>query len=49
MVEIVESGTWRLRHPVGPDAEGFLGWREAMGDEEWVDWGALEDDAWYDR
>lgn len=49
VVEIVESGTWRLRHPVGPDAEGFLGWREAMSDEEWVDWGALDDDAWYDR
>jgi NAD(P)-dependent dehydrogenase (short-subunit alcohol dehydrogenase family) len=49
VVEIVESGTWRLRHPVGPDAEGFLGWREAMSDEEWVEWGALGDDAWYDR
>ena len=49
VVDIVESGTWRLRHPVGPDAEGFLGWREAMNDEEWVDWGALNDDAWYDR
>lgn len=24
--EIVESGTWQLRHPVGPDAEPFLGW-----------------------
>lgn len=22
--EIVESGTWQLRHPVGPDAEPFL-------------------------
>jgi NAD(P)-dependent dehydrogenase (short-subunit alcohol dehydrogenase family) len=49
VVDIVDSGTWRLRHPVGPDAEGFLGWREAMNDEEWVDWGALDDDAWYDR
>lgn len=47
--EIVESGTWKLRHPVGPDAEGFLGWRAAMGDEEWVHWGAMEDEAWYAR
>lgn len=47
--EIVESGTWKLRHPVGPDAAAFLGWRAAMNDEEWVDWGALEDDAWYAR
>ena len=49
VVDIVDSGTWQLRHPVGPDAEGFLGWREAMNDEEWIDWGALDDDAWYDR
>jgi hypothetical protein len=20
-----------------------------MSDEEWVDWGALDDDAWYER
>jgi NAD(P)-dependent dehydrogenase (short-subunit alcohol dehydrogenase family) len=49
MVEIVESGTWQLRHPVGPDALPFLGWRKAMNDEQWVEWGALENDAWYER
>ncbi len=49
MVEIVDSGTWRLRHPVGPDAEPFLAWRNSMNDEEWVDWGALGDDDWYRR
>lgn len=49
LVEIAESGTWKLRHPVGPDAEAFLGWRRAMSDEEWVAWGALNDDEWYDR
>jgi NAD(P)-dependent dehydrogenase (short-subunit alcohol dehydrogenase family) len=49
VLEIVESGTWQLRHPVGPDAAPFLGWRQAMSDEEWVAWGALDDDAWYDR
>jgi NAD(P)-dependent dehydrogenase (short-subunit alcohol dehydrogenase family) len=47
--EIVESGTWQLRHPVGPDSAPFLSWREAMTDEEWVAWGALDDDAWYER
>ena len=47
--EVIESGTWQLRHPVGPDAEGFLGWRKSMSDEEWVNWGALDDEAWYDR
>jgi NAD(P)-dependent dehydrogenase (short-subunit alcohol dehydrogenase family) len=25
--EVIESGATTLRHPVGPDAEGFLGWR----------------------
>jgi len=47
--EIIESGTQKLRHPVGPDAEGFLGWRASLNDEEWVEWGALPDEAWYDR
>jgi NAD(P)-dependent dehydrogenase (short-subunit alcohol dehydrogenase family) len=45
--EVIESGTWTLRHPVGPDAIPFLQWRNAMTDEQWVDWGAAEDDAWY--
>jgi hypothetical protein len=47
--EIIESGTHKLRHPVGPDAEAFLAWRASMNDEQWVEWGALPDDAWYDR
>lgn len=49
VLEIVDSGTWQLRHPVGPDAVPFLAWRNAMSDEEWVDWGALADDDWYRR
>ena len=44
--EIVSSGTWQLRHPVGPDAAGLLAWRASMSDEQWVDWGALTDDEW---
>jgi NAD(P)-dependent dehydrogenase (short-subunit alcohol dehydrogenase family) len=45
--EIIESGTWKLRHPVGPDAEGYLQWRASMTDEQWIDRGAAEDDEWY--
>ena len=45
--EIVEGDTGRLRHPVGPDAEPFLAWRAAMTDEEWVAWGAAQDEEWY--
>jgi NAD(P)-dependent dehydrogenase (short-subunit alcohol dehydrogenase family) len=47
--EIIESGTQTLRHPVGPDAEGFLAWRASLNDQAWVEWGALPDDAWYER
>jgi NAD(P)-dependent dehydrogenase (short-subunit alcohol dehydrogenase family) len=47
--DIIESGTWQLRHPVGPDALPFLGWRKSMTDEEWVDLNAADDDTWYDR
>ena len=44
--EIVDSGTWKLRHPVGPDAEGFLAWRASMSDEQWVEFGAISDEQW---
>ena len=45
--EIIEGDSWQLRYPVGPDAEPFLSWRAGMTDEEWVDWGAADDEAWY--
>lgn len=48
ILDIIESGTLKLRHPVGPDAEGFLAWRASLTDEQWADWGALPDDAWYE-
>ena len=47
--QIIESDTWELRHPSGPDVVPFLNWRAAMTDEQWVDWSALEDEAWYER
>jgi NAD(P)-dependent dehydrogenase (short-subunit alcohol dehydrogenase family) len=49
IVEIAESGTWRLRHPVGPDAAPFLQWRGQLTDEEWVDLNASDDETWYRR
>ncbi|HSJ66884.1 MAG TPA: SDR family oxidoreductase [Anditalea sp.] len=48
ILEIVENGTWQLRHTAGPDAGPFLGWRASLTDEEWVDWNAQTDEAWYD-
>jgi NAD(P)-dependent dehydrogenase (short-subunit alcohol dehydrogenase family) len=46
VLEVVESGTWQLRHPVGPDAEPFLAWRGSMNDEHWVQWNAQSDSDW---
>ena len=45
---VIESGTWQLRHMPGPNAASFVGWRASMNDEQWVDWNALSDNAWYD-
>jgi NAD(P)-dependent dehydrogenase (short-subunit alcohol dehydrogenase family) len=47
ILEIVESGTWQLRHPVGPDAVPFLEWRRKMTDEEWVALNGSDDETWY--
>ena len=46
---IVDSGTWQLRHTAGPDAAPLMAWRASMSDEQWVDFNALDDEAWYDR
>lgn len=45
---IIESGTWQLRHLSGPDAAPFVAWRGSMTDEQWIDWSAQDDDAWYE-
>ncbi|HEU5168719.1 MAG TPA: hypothetical protein VFU29_24405, partial [Chitinophagaceae bacterium] len=47
ILEIADSETWQLRHPVGPDAAPFLHWRASMTDEKWVDWNAANDEEWY--
>jgi NAD(P)-dependent dehydrogenase (short-subunit alcohol dehydrogenase family) len=48
--DIIESETWQLRHPVGPDAVPFIEWRKAMSDEEWIKMQSVEDDElWYSR
>ncbi|HZY36457.1 MAG TPA: SDR family oxidoreductase [Mucilaginibacter sp.] len=47
ILEIAVSGSWQLRHPVGPDALPTLGWRAKMNDEEWVNFHAAGDEEWY--
>ena len=49
ILEVVESGTWQLRHPVGAGAEGFLQWRRSFSDEEWATLWSADDETWYAR
>lgn len=49
IVDVAESGTWQLRHPVGPDATPFIEWRKTMNDEEWVDLQAGDDATFFSR
>lgn len=44
IVDIVASGTWQLRHPVGPSAVPFLDWRRGMTDEQWVELHSSDDE-----
>lgn len=43
ILEVVTSGTWQLRHLVGPDAEPLIAWRRGMTDEEWIDLHSSDD------
>jgi short-subunit dehydrogenase len=49
ILEVVESGTWIVRHPVGPDSIPFLQWRRGMNDEEWVELNSADDAIWNAR
>ncbi len=49
ILDVVESGTWQLRHPVGPDALPFLQWRSGMTDEDWVEMNAGDDATFFSR
>jgi NAD(P)-dependent dehydrogenase (short-subunit alcohol dehydrogenase family) len=47
ILEIASSETWKVKHPVGPDAAPFLGWRASMTDEQWVEWNSQNDEEWF--
>ena len=47
ILEIVESGTWRIRHPVGPNAAASIEGRRGMTDEQWRDLQAADNETWY--
>jgi hypothetical protein len=46
---IVESDSWQLRYPVGPDAAPLLGMRGSITDEQWVAAAAVSDEEWAAR
>jgi NAD(P)-dependent dehydrogenase (short-subunit alcohol dehydrogenase family) len=49
ILEVADSGSWDLRHPVGPDAISFVQWRSRMADEDWVDVNAGDDETFFAR
>jgi NAD(P)-dependent dehydrogenase (short-subunit alcohol dehydrogenase family) len=49
ILEVAESESWQLRHPVGPDAVPFLQWRNKMTDEEWIETNAGDDQTFFSR
>ena len=47
ILEVAESDSWQLRHPVGPDAAPFVQWRNSMTDEEWVAYNASDNETFF--
>lgn len=46
ILEIAESGTWQMRHPVGGDTAAFFGWRNSMTDEQWAEATSNDEEAY---
>ena len=44
--DIVADESWQLRYPGGPAAAGIMAWRASLTDEQYVAFGALDDEAW---
>jgi NAD(P)-dependent dehydrogenase (short-subunit alcohol dehydrogenase family) len=47
VLEVDQSGTWQLRHPIGPDAVPLIAWRKGMTDEQWVDLHSADDETFH--
>jgi len=47
VLEVDQSGTWQLRHPIGPDAAPLIAWRKGMTDEQWVDLHSADDETFH--
>jgi NAD(P)-dependent dehydrogenase (short-subunit alcohol dehydrogenase family) len=44
--DIVADESWQVRYPGGPAAAGIMAWRASLTDEQYVAFGALDDEAW---
>jgi NAD(P)-dependent dehydrogenase (short-subunit alcohol dehydrogenase family) len=44
---IIESGTWQFRHPVGPGAQELLDRRKTTSDEDYIAFQSADDNTWY--
>ncbi len=49
ILEVAQSGDWKVRHPVGPDAIPLLQFRSKMSDEEWVEVNGGDDATFFSR
>jgi NAD(P)-dependent dehydrogenase (short-subunit alcohol dehydrogenase family) len=47
ILEVADSGTWQLRHLVGPDTIPLIEMRKRMTDEEWVELHAASDETFF--
>jgi NAD(P)-dependent dehydrogenase (short-subunit alcohol dehydrogenase family) len=47
ILDLVENGTWQLRHPVGPGAAITISTRLATADEDYIALHGGDDDTWY--
>jgi NAD(P)-dependent dehydrogenase (short-subunit alcohol dehydrogenase family) len=49
ILKVVQSGTWQLRHLVGPDTVPLISLRNSMTDEDWVALNAADDATFFAR
>jgi NAD(P)-dependent dehydrogenase (short-subunit alcohol dehydrogenase family) len=46
VLDVVTSGTWQLRHLVGPDAIPLIERRKSVTDEQWIDLHSADDETY---
>jgi NAD(P)-dependent dehydrogenase (short-subunit alcohol dehydrogenase family) len=44
--DIVNGKRQKMRNPAGPTADGLLGWRLSLADEDWIGSAAVDEETW---